>query len=836
MLPRVAIRSATAALLLGSLALPASALDLVQTRDGKTLTGKIRLAPTGIILQDEKQSDTPIDWPAISNLRRDAITPPEAKGHGTGVKAEYFGDLDFKGLRALRTDPNVDFDWTGVSPAARVQTYAYSVRWTGRIEPRFTEKYTFSAASDGALRVWVKGVRVLSQRNGNDEHERIAIPLKAGELVEIRIEAVHWWGNTFDRLYWESPSQARQILPADRLYLPSGFSLEETEKYLFAQTDRGGLKAEHFEDADFKKLARTQLEGVAEWRGFDPPDPTLKTTGAIRWTGQILADRTDRYAFDLLYDWGRGARLWIDGKLLIDNWHKGNAAMGPSRRGGSINLQADKRYDIKLEVTDHLGDNRVQLDWKYSGNNGGWVPSDHLIPPADMPRVALVAPFHTRQVDQRDTIALKAFAEVAPGRITKVDFLDNGKLRGTAESAPYTFSLDHLDPDANHLVARAHSDSDGQTSSLPVTIWAEPHADLLGEPWRDHQVGEAGPPLKIEKTGNQLTLTAPKGDCFGEHDALRMLYRTLDAEGQITVKIDSLEAPAKKDLPKAPLVFAGLTVRDSLASTAYSMSLLVTPKSAWIIRRSSDSPTPESQEIAVSLPSWLRIVRERQQIRVYASKDGTTWERLGAQPIVWEGRSYVGLTAFSETESPGKVTFETPEITAGVPMLATTSGVQTRDGSFVAGQIVSVEPQNVVIARHGEPDRKFLTRDVAKVLFHALSADTANAGAAGKTGAILATGDFMEAQFQSFKDQHANFSSLEFGRTSIEANDLNAIVLQDLDPHRGKAQWRVETRDGSRLLAKDLQVKAESMSVSTLGGETFAVSNDTLRELTALEK
>ncbi len=40
-------------------------------------------------------------------------------GGGRGLKGEYFGDRGMKKLRLVRTEPVVDFDWTGRSPLVR---------------------------------------------------------------------------------------------------------------------------------------------------------------------------------------------------------------------------------------------------------------------------------------------------------------------------------------------------------------------------------------------------------------------------------------------------------------------------------------------------------------------------------------------------------------------------------------------------------------------------------------------------------------------------------------------------------------------------------------------
>ncbi len=108
-----------------------------------------------------------------------------------------------------------------------------SVRWTGRIEPRFTEEYTFSVYSQhGRARVWI-GDRLIidnARLTGTArERERVAegrwkefshpVALQAGYEVPLRIE---WEGDPSRggefHLNWESASQAIEHVPSTCLY------------------------------------------------------------------------------------------------------------------------------------------------------------------------------------------------------------------------------------------------------------------------------------------------------------------------------------------------------------------------------------------------------------------------------------------------------------------------------------------------------------------------------------------------------------------------------------------------------------------------------------------
>jgi beta-glucosidase len=59
-----------------------------------------------------------------------------------------------------------------------------------------------------------------------------------------------------------------------------------------------------------------------------------------------------------------GFRLYVNGQLLIDNWH-----LNPRMQsvGASVDLQAGKAYDIRLEYFEDIRDAEVRLAWQLPG-------------------------------------------------------------------------------------------------------------------------------------------------------------------------------------------------------------------------------------------------------------------------------------------------------------------------------------------------------------------------------------------------------------------------------------------------------------------------------------
>ena len=109
--------------------------------------------------------------------------------------------------------------------------------------------------------------------------------------------------------------------------------------------DTSGLTGNYFQDANFQKPAFERNDATIDFSwGVGAPDPSLVGKAfSVRWTGQIHAQHSENYTFYTSAD--DGVRLWVGGKLVINDWRDQWAA--PMQ--GTVALQAGQTYDIKLE-------------------------------------------------------------------------------------------------------------------------------------------------------------------------------------------------------------------------------------------------------------------------------------------------------------------------------------------------------------------------------------------------------------------------------------------------------------------------------------------------------
>lgn len=138
---------------------------------------------------------------------------------GNGLSATYFDNVDLTGATVARTDAAVNFKWGTGSPDAKIAPYTFSARWTGKVQTKFSETYTFSTISDDGVRLWVNGQLLINKWNNHPPQEdKGTITLAANGSYDIKLEYYQNYGGATIGLYWTSASQAKQIIPQAQLY------------------------------------------------------------------------------------------------------------------------------------------------------------------------------------------------------------------------------------------------------------------------------------------------------------------------------------------------------------------------------------------------------------------------------------------------------------------------------------------------------------------------------------------------------------------------------------------------------------------------------------------
>jgi hypothetical protein len=148
-------------------------------------------------------------------------------GDGSGLKGDYYEGPSFDQFVFSRADPNVDYDWITYptqSPGPGIVAYTdYTARWTGRIVADYSETYTFYAAADDGVRVWINHKLILDDWKWHSQLSQFSnqFTFKAGEQYLFKCEYLELdGGGASVYLYWQSPHTPKQFIPEDAFFYP----------------------------------------------------------------------------------------------------------------------------------------------------------------------------------------------------------------------------------------------------------------------------------------------------------------------------------------------------------------------------------------------------------------------------------------------------------------------------------------------------------------------------------------------------------------------------------------------------------------------------------------
>jgi hypothetical protein len=153
----------------------------------------------------------------------------------------------------------------------------------------------------------------------------------------------------------------------------------------------GGLRGDYYHwTGDFPPqfpfqtfvVSRTDPQINWNWgdgnvRGTNSPHPMVNVNDfACRWVGEVEAAFTETYTFYTTTD--DGARLWVDGREIIDNaWRQ----QGMTEWSGTIDLVAGQWYSIEMWMYDHQEGAGAELRWSSPRTPKQVIPQAALSPP-----------------------------------------------------------------------------------------------------------------------------------------------------------------------------------------------------------------------------------------------------------------------------------------------------------------------------------------------------------------------------------------------------------------------------------------------------------------------
>jgi beta-glucosidase len=126
-----------------------------------------------------------------------------------------------------------------------------------------------------------------------------------------------------------------------------------------------GLKAEYFNNQELRGPAatvRTDPQINFNWGRYNPTPELTGNNFSVRWSGKLKAPESGLYRLGFTAD--DGARLYLDGKLLVDAW-AANPNKGDKTVTAEIELEGGRSYDLRMEYFQNNRENVARLVWSY---------------------------------------------------------------------------------------------------------------------------------------------------------------------------------------------------------------------------------------------------------------------------------------------------------------------------------------------------------------------------------------------------------------------------------------------------------------------------------------
>jgi regulation of enolase protein 1 (concanavalin A-like superfamily) len=164
--------------------------------------------------------------------------------------------------------------------------------------------------------------------------------------------------------------------------------------------------------------------------------------------------------------------------------------------------------------------------------------------------------------------------------------------------------------------------------------------------WTSSDVGATTPAgaASFDSATSRFSVSGAGADVWGTADAFGYAYTTLNGDGDIVAKVDSLD---NVDV----WTKAGVMIRDGLSAGAAHASMFVTPSTlkgtAFQRRPAAGSTSLSTAGPSAAPPYWVKLVRLGTTFSAYASADGVNWTLVGTETIPMGAVVNAGLAVSS---------------------------------------------------------------------------------------------------------------------------------------------------------------------------------------------
>jgi beta-glucosidase len=240
--------------------------------------------------------------------------------------------------------------------------------------------------------------------------------------------------------------------------------------------NKKGLKGNYFSNSDLKGNPAFEKQDEQlnfKWTLYSPnPEKLQPDNYSVRWTGKLETPNSGKYKLGLRGN--DGFRLYLNGKLLIDNWEK----LSYSTKTVELDLNKGQRSDIVVEFHENRGEANIELIWNYGLNDYQKEFNDALQLAQNADYIIVTTGIHEGEFQDRSSLSLpgnqeKFIHEVSKlNKSTTVILVGGSAIKTTDWKEKVGAILDVWYPgeEGGNAVAKVLFGAEDPSGKLPITF------------------------------------------------------------------------------------------------------------------------------------------------------------------------------------------------------------------------------------------------------------------------------------------------------------------------------------------------------------------------------
>jgi len=298
--------------------------------------------------------------------------------------------------------------------------------------------------------------------------------------------------------------------------------------------------------------------------------------------------------------------------------------------------------------------------------------------------------------------------------------------------------------------------------------------------------------IRIRTSGTNL---------FGSSDSFHFVYRRAAGDSHLVCRVADIEN-------SHPLTQVGLIIREGLSAEARQVSFMLTARrGAMLGRRQGFGTDPEIvANRPMRAPQWLKLSRFGDVFTGYYSRDGRRWFLMGRTRVEMSEDVFVGAGAVGFREgvlaSARVERLQESKISENgfVPEMRLTGG---------SIEISRIESMDDSLIQLGGGGGALNTKAVASIRFRPVPQRLGKMIASGRTGIVLASGEFVAGDIRGIKSGHVILSSVPLGLRNYDIEtEVMAVILRKPGVS-AQAPCRLTTVEGSVWLASSMKIDGD---------------------------